>query len=364
MPPTLTVPLKKHLIMPIVNHTSLETLTRSIFKSRGCTPEVAKRVSQSLVLANLCGHDSHGVVRIASYLTNIQKGILQPAAELIVNNETDSLIVADAQHGFGQGQMPAIIERLATKASRQGVACGAMKRCGHIGQLSQWVEYAAQQGFAALLTVNDNGALQAVAPPGGIRPTLSTNPISIATPSDPHPILVDISTSIVANGKILVAHKENKQVPAGWLRDEHGRPTTDPGVRYQDPPGSLNPTGGYKGFGLGFLLDVLVSGLTGGYCPPAPTDAVPANNVLMVLWDPQHFQGAEHIVSEAVRLENFARESPLSATDHPITLPHDRSRQTKCDRRENGIPLGDEIYSQITQIANQSDITLPADWSP
>ena len=348
--------------MPIVNHTSLETLTQLIFISHGCTSEAAKQVSQSLVLSNLCGHDSHGVVRIASYLANIEQGVLQPAAELTITNETDSLVVADAQHGFGQVQMPAIIERLATKAAKQGVACGAMKRCGHIGQLSQWVEFAARQGFAALLTVNDNGALQAVAPPGGIRPTLSTNPISIATPSIPHPILVDISTSIVANGKILVAHKENKQVPDGWLRDQHGQPTTDPSVRYRDPPGSLNSTGGYKGFGLGFLLDVLVSGLTGGYCPPAPAGAVPANNVLMVLWDPQHFQGAEHIVSEAVRLEKFVRESPLLNEESPITLPHDRSRKTKEERSENGIPLGDEVYSQITQIANQNGITLPVDW--
>jgi uncharacterized oxidoreductase len=259
--------------------------------------------------------------------------------------------------------MPAIIKRLASKANAQGIACGAMKRCGHIGQLSQWVEIAANQGFAALLTVNDNGALQAVAPPGGIRPTLSTNPISVATPSDPDPILVDISTSVVANGKILVAHKENKQVPAGWLRDEHGQPTTDPAVRYQEPPGSLNPSGGYKGFGLGFLLDVLVSGLTGGYCPPAPSEAVPANNVLMVLWDPQHFQGADHIVSEAVRLEQFVRASPLLDEGSPITLPHDRSRKTKSERRNSGIPLGAEVYSQITEIATKNGISLPSDWT-
>jgi len=331
--------------------------------SHGCTSEAASQIAKSLVLANLCGHDSHGVIRIAPYLSNIARGVLQPGVELSVLHETDSLVVADAQHGFGQVQMPAIIKRLASKANAQGIACGAMKRCGHIGQLSQWVEIAANQGFAALLTVNDNGALQAVAPPGGIRPTLSTNPISVATPSDPDPILVDISTSVVANGKILVAHKENKQVPAGWLRDEHGQPTTDPAVRYQEPPGSLNPSGGYKGFGLGFLLDVLVSGLTGGYCPPAPSEAVPANNVLMVLWDPQHFQGADHIVSEAVRLEQFVRASPLLDEGSPITLPHDRSRKTKSERRNSGIPLGAEVYSQITEIATKNGISLPSDWT-
>jgi len=349
--------------MPKVNHKSLEILTQSIFMSHGCTSEAASQIAKSLVLANLCGHDSHGVIRIAPYLSNIARGVLQPGVELSVLHETDSLVVADAQHGFGQVQMPAIIKRLASKANAQGIACGAMKRCGHIGQLSQWVEIAANQGFAALLTVNDNGALQAVAPPGGIRPTLSTNPISVATPSDPDPILVDISTSVVANGKILVAHKENKQVPAGWLRDEHGQPTTDPAVRYQEPPGSLNPSGGYKGFGLGFLLDVLVSGLTGGYCPPAPSEAVPANNVLMVLWDPQHFQGADHIVSEAVRLEQFVRASPLLDEGSPITLPHDRSRKTKSERRNSGIPLGAEVYSQITEIATKNGISLPSDWT-
>lgn len=349
--------------MPRVNHTSLESLTQSIFMAHGCTAEAASQIAKSLVLANLCGHDSHGVVRIAPYLANIKRGVLQPNAELSILHETHSLVVADAQQGFGQVQMPAMIERLTSKANAQGIACGAMKRCGHIGQLSQWVEIAAHQGFAALLTVNDNGALQAVAPPGGIRPTLSTNPISIATPSDPDPILVDISTSVVANGKILVAHKENKQVPDGWLRDKHGQPTTDPAVRYQDPPGSLNPSGGYKGFGLGFLLDVLVSGLTGGYCPPAPPEAVPANNVLMVLWDPQHFQGADHIVSEAVRLEQFIRASPLLDEDSPISLPHDRSRKTNSERRTAGIPLGTEVYSQISEIAIRDGIDLPLDWT-
>ena len=109
--------------MPTVNHKSLETVTQSIFISHGCTSDAASQVAKSLVLANLCGHDSHGVVRIAPYLTNIKRGVLQPTAELAVLHETESLVVADAQHGFGQVQMPAIIERLATKANSQGISC-------------------------------------------------------------------------------------------------------------------------------------------------------------------------------------------------------------------------------------------------
>ena len=348
--------------MYTIKASTLESLTTDIFSSCQCAPEVASQVSRSLVRANLSGHESHGVIRIPSYVRDIQAGILQPNVPLSVTNETASLVVADGQHGFGQTQIPLLLDRVIPKSRNQGVACGVMNHCGHIGQLSPWVEHAADQGFAALLTVNDNGTLRAVAPPGGTRPILSTNPLAIATPGDPEAMVVDLSTSIVANGKILVAHEENQSVPEGWLLDENGAPTTDPGVRYRDPPGSLLPFGGYKGFGLALLLDILVSGLTGGYCPPAPTDAVSSNNVLLILWDPEQFHGVKHIVQEAQRLEQFIRDSPVIDPDSKITLPHDRSRRTRKKRATMGIPIGDQLHTQLTELAGELRVHLPDDW--
>ena len=199
-------------------------------------------MASSLVEANLCGHDSHGVVRIPEYADQIDRGELVPGATLKPLSETGAILVADAQFGFGQVQSIRMIDRLVPKAEAIGTASGTLRNCGHVGRLGEWAERIARQGLASLISVNDNGVLKCVAPPGGTAPCISTNPVAIGIPlGDAEPLVLDISTSAVANGKIRVALLAKEACPAGWLQDADGKPTTDPAARFADPPATILP---------------------------------------------------------------------------------------------------------------------------
>jgi len=335
----------------------------ALFRAAGVPNDDAAVVAESLVDANLRGHDSHGVVRVWDYLRQIEKGEVVAAVELRVLAETAAMLAVDAQLGFGQVQMQRVIDRLVPKARELGTATGTVVNCGHVGRLGEWVERIAAMGLAGLMAVNDNGVLQCVAPPGGVSPRISTNPIAIGVPTGGEPLVLDISTSTVANGKVKVAYLAGKECPAGWLLDHEGNPTTDPAVRFKDPRGTILPMGGeadgYKGFGLGLLLDILVGGLSGGFCPPAPPDAPGTNNVLLTVWDPLRFAGMEHFVAEADKLLAHVRGTPRKEGVDAIRLPGDRSRAVNAERLRDGITLDGKSWKRMREAAEGLGVAIP-----
>ena len=331
----------------------------AIFQAAGVPVEEADIVTTSLVGSNLRGHDSHGVVRIPRYLPQLEKGELVAGVELEVRSETPAMLCADAGFGFGMVQMTRLIDRLIEKVDVLGVACGTLSRCGHVGRLGEWAEAVAATGRAGLVTVNDNGVLKCVAPPGGVEPTVSTNPVAIGVPTGGDPLVLDISTSVVANGKILLRQTSGEPCPEGWLLDADGQPTTDPSVRFSDPRGTILPAGGYKGFGLAMLLDILVGGLSGGTCPPAPAGASGTNNVLLIIWDPGRFSGEDHFQGEADRLIAFVRGVKRRDDVEAIRLAGDRSKVTMAERLEHGIPLDAGTWSSLYEAATSLGLTPP-----
>ena len=227
------------------------------------------------------------------------------------------------------------------QGSPDGRGDGALRRSGHVGRLGEWVERAASAGLAALIAVNDNGVIRTVAPPGGTAGRISTNPIAIGVPTGRGPLVLDISTSAVANGKLKVARLEKRPVPEGWIQDANGNPTTDPHVMLADPPGSLLPFGGdqaYKGFGLGLFFDFLVGGLTGGFCPPAPPGTIECNNVLVVVWDPAGFAGAAHFAAEADKLIESVRNTPRKRVSTGSSFPATAARQPASGASPKAFP--------------------------
>lgn len=341
----------------------LTTFATALLRAAGVDADEASIVAESLVLSNLCGHDSHGVVRVPDYIEQLKVGELKTGVELRITSETAGLSVADAGFGFGQVQSRRLVEQLALKATEQGIACGTMINCGHVGRLGEWVECAAADGFAALMAVNDNGVLQCVAPPGGIEPRISTNPIAIAVPTGDEPLVLDISTSCVANGKVFVQQTAGRQCPPGWLLDADGNPTTDPSVRFTEPKGTILPMGGehgFKGFGLGFLFDILVGGLSGGFCPPERESAKMTNNVLMLLWQPELFSGKQHFINQADSLLAYIRATKRLDGVEEIRLPNDRSKSTRISRIKNGIPLDPGTWNSLVQSASVVAVNVPS----
>lgn len=338
---------------------ALRAFATKLFVAAKVPVEEATLVARSLVDSNLCGHESHGVVRVLEYLDNLERGELRTGVELRVVTRTASLLVCDGRFGFGQVQMRRLIELLEPMAREQGLACGTIRRCGHVGRLGEWVEHVARKNLAGLMSVNDNGVLMCVAPPGGVEPRLSTNPIALGVPTAAEPLVLDISTSVVANGKVRVAAVAGRECPDGWLLDANGQPTNDPAARFRDPPATILSMGGYKGFGLGLLFDILIGGLSGGFCPPAPEGEVECNNVLLIVFDPARFSGLEHFVTQSQGLCEFVRSTkPIDPTTE-IRLPNDRSRMTSEERRASGVPLDHGTWNQLTECAERLGVSVP-----
>jgi uncharacterized oxidoreductase len=341
----------------------LQDFVRRLFVTAGVSEPEAAQVAASLIESNLRGHESHGVLRVGDYLAALKTGELCGGVEWQVLTETPAVLVADGRRGFGQVLARRLVAALAAKCQTMGIACGTLKNCGHVGRLAEWVELAARGGFAAMMSVNDNGVLRCVAPPGGLAARISTNPLGLAMPTGDEPLVLDLSTSIVANGKVKARLLAGESCPPGWLQDADGNPTTDPATRFSDQPGTLLPLGseshGYKGFGLGLLLDVLIGGLSGGSCPPAGPSEIGTNNVVMVLWDPARFAGTSHFLSEADKLIDYVRSTPRKPGVDAITLPGDRSAAMRRERLANGIPLDPGTWSMLCDAAKELGVQHP-----
>ncbi|NOX54490.1 MAG: Ldh family oxidoreductase, partial [Planctomycetes bacterium] len=165
--------------MPVFSENTLRDFAQRLLEAGGVPAEKATIVANSLVLANLCGYDSHGVMRIPFYVANIEAGRLQPEADLRIERETPAVIVGDGGWGMGQVICRQMLDRLFQKAAVLGIASGSLRRTGHIGRLGEYAEWAAEHGMVTLLCCNNHGAAQRVAPIGGKRPRLGTNPMCI-----------------------------------------------------------------------------------------------------------------------------------------------------------------------------------------
>ncbi|MBI3863643.1 MAG: Ldh family oxidoreductase [Planctomycetia bacterium] len=340
----------------------LRDFVSRLFAAAGAPGDEADVVAASLVESGLRGYDSHGIVLARWYLSQIKNGEVVPGAPFTIVHETTSQVSADGGLGFGQVQCARFVDCVSSKAREAGLAGGSMRRSGHVGRLGEWVERATAHGLAALIAVNDNGVIRTVAPPGGTQGRISTNPIAIAVPTGGEPLVLDISTSAVANGKLRIARVENRRVPLGWIQDAEGNPTTDPNVMLADPPGALLPFGGdqaYKGFGLGLVFDILTAGLAGGMCPPAPPGTQEWNNVLLVVWDPARFAGAGHFAAEADKLIAEVRGTRRKRGVDRIQLPGDRSAEIRRQRLATGIPVTDEVLGQLTHVAAKLGVAPP-----
>jgi uncharacterized oxidoreductase len=348
--------------MPVVRAEVLEEFARSLLSAAGIPSEHARIVAESLVGANLRGHDSHGVMRIPYYVAAVQDGRLHPGAPLVVQSETPAVLVCDAGWGLGQVQARRLLERLIPKAKSMGVAAGAMQATGHIGRVGEYAEVAAREGLASLALVNTHGAAPRVAPPGGKRPRLGTNPLCVGVPTGADPIVLDFGTSATAEGKVRVKRIAGELCPPGWLLDPDGRPTRDPNLLYGDPPGSILPMGGdqaYKGFGLGLVIDMLAGGLSGGWCARPNPEPGLGNDAVFILLAPALFGGWEHFLTEVTGVARHVRNCPTAEGVREILLPGDPERRTLAERSRQGIPLDAGNWTQLAKLADKLGVAVP-----
>jgi uncharacterized oxidoreductase len=351
--------------VPTISEADLLRFAQDLLQTGGIAAANAAVVADSLVQANLRGHDSHGVMRIPFYVAKVKDGSVNPAAGLTLEKESGAVIVGDGGWGLGQVLVRDLMSRLIAKAKNTGIACGTLKRAAHIGRLGEYAEIAAKQGMASMICANTHGAAQRVAPVGAKRPRLGTNPLCLGMPGgEQGPFVFDIGTSATAEGKVRVKKIAGMPVPLGWILDADGKPTTDPNQLYGDPPGSILPMGGdqaYKGFGLAYMIEIMSGGFSGGSCALPNGPAPVGNCAFFVVWNPEFFGGgAEHLLKEVGRLEQYVRDVPLIEGVDAIQLPGDPERKTLAQRQANGIPLDDGNWKALVDMAKQQNVTIPA----
>jgi LDH2 family malate/lactate/ureidoglycolate dehydrogenase len=348
--------------MPRVRARGLRTLSRCIFEALLVPREEAAWVAKLLVRADLVGHDSQGVMRIPQYARAIQSALVQPGAVGEIAEESPSMALINGHGGFGQIVARRAMALAIRKAQETKISSVGAYNLYHVGRLADYTRMAAEQDLVGIMMVNGGDSSPLVAPFGGTAGRLGTNPLSMAFPVNGGvPFILDMATSVVAEGQVHVKRLRGEQLPEGWLLDHQGRPTTDPHALYQEPRGALLPLGGsvgYKGFGLAMVVEILSGILARGGYAGQGADYL-ANGTFMIVIDISAFVEPSEFRAEIEDLLSYIKSAPLAPGVEAILYPGEPEALEQQRRERDGIPVDDETWQQITALAQELGIPLP-----
>ncbi|MGI9148031.1 MAG: Ldh family oxidoreductase [Chloroflexota bacterium] len=331
--------------MPHIAPDQLRSLARDIFVGGGVPLESASQVADSLVDANLAGHDSHGVIRVPSYVQLVREGRVMAIAQPELVHETSSTGVVDGHWAFGQLTARQSMAIAIAKAKDSGVAAVSAVACNHIGRLGEWVEMAAAEGLIGFATVSMYGLGLAAAPHGGAGRAMSTNPIAFGVPSTKRGnVVTDFATTTVAEGKLQVARAKGVEVPPGCILDAKGQPSTSPQDFYDG--GALLPFGAHKGYGLAVVSQLLSLALTGALGVPQGEFS---SGAFFLCIDPGAF-GARAAYSQAADyLLGQIKSVPPAPGFDEVLLPGEPEQRSRAARAE-GIPIDDVTWAKLQDL--------------
>ena len=335
----------------------LQAFVAAILRDCGSLPPEAEAVAANLVMANLSGHDSHGVGMVPRYVDAVKEGGLRPNTSVRTVLDTGTLLTLDGQRGYGQVVGAQAMEEGIARAKAHGSCVMTLAHAHHLGRIGHFAEMAVAQGLVSLHFVNVLSR-PVVAPWGGGDGRFGTNPCCIGVPlAGEAPFVLDFATSRVAQGKMRVAHNEGRRVEPGHLIDEHGRPTTDPGVvvvpQSNGLLGALLTFGEHKGFGMAMACELLGGALTGGGTWHGEADGRRAvlNGMLTVLINPEHLGTRAAFEQEAQAFFEWVRQSPAGAGHEGVLLAGEPERQARAERARTGIVIDDTTWSELEQSA-------------
>ena len=335
----------------------LERLAAAILVGAGASDGEAASVAHYLVRSDLVGHASHGVLRVKQYVEQIGKKQIVCRVTPQLVNEGPGFAVLEGGLGFGQIGAAHATRLACDKAATQGIAMVALRNSAHVGRLGDWVELAAERGCASFHFVNTLAA-PTVAPWGGKERRLSTNPLAWGMPVEgAEPIVVDLTTSVVAEGKVRLARAAGKKIPAGWIVDREGQSSTDPNDLYNG--GALLPLGGldagHKGYALSLMVDLMAGAISGGGASGADRK-INCNNFTVIAIDTTRLSADRAVENEAAQFADWIRSATPADSSRPVLLPGDVERANLERHRRDGIPLDDGVLTALRDAATASGL--------
>jgi uncharacterized oxidoreductase len=331
--------------MPTIAPDELRSLGRDIFVGAGVPSESARQVADSLVDANLAGHDSHGVIRVPSYVELVREGRVVATAQPELVHETASIGVVDGHWAFGQLTARQSMAIAVGKAQDCGIAAVSARACNHIGRVGEWVEMAAAEGLIGFVTVSMHGLGLAAAPHGGAERAMSTNPIAFGLPSATRGnVVADFATTTVAEGKLQVARAKGIAVPPGCIIDAHGQPSTSPQDFYDG--GALLPFGAHKGYGLAVVSQLLSLALTGALAAPQGEFS---SGAFFVCVDPGAFGPPAAYGESADQLLGQIKSVRPAPGFEAVLLPGEPEQRARATRAD-GVPVDDVTWGKLEEL--------------
>ncbi len=345
----------------VIEAAVMRRVLQAIFARAGCSADEATRVADNLVGANLRGHDSHGVIRTPRYVEWLQDGLMYANQTIRMEKENDVLAIIDGAYGFGQSVGEQAVDVGIAKAKQRGIAVTALKNAGHLGRIGEWAERAAASNVASIHMVNVRGSLL-VAPFGGVERRGSTSPFCIGIPlPDGDHIVHDFATSLVAEGKALVALRGGKPLPHGAIITAEGELTSDPTPlygelergRYPNPnlgPGALCGFGLHKGSGLNFFMEMMGGALTGsGVSAVLDEDKLRpfCNGMLSIFMAVEFFHEDDWMTREINAYVEFYKSAKPSEPNGEVLIPGEKEKRTMAERAVSGLPLSADAWADI-----------------
>ncbi len=324
-----------------------DLINAAFLASKTSEPNAAS-VSDALTAAEALGQTGHGLRRVTAYCAQARSGKVDGFADPTAERTAPSVVLVDAAHGFAYPAIDKALELLPPIAREQGIALAGIRRSHHCGVMGVVVERLADAGLVALMVANTPGA---IAPWGGRTPLFGTNPIAFGAPLEAQaPLVIDLSLSRVARGKIMAAGQKGEAIPEGWALDADGNPTTDPKAALA---GTMVPIGDAKGTALALMVEMLAAGLIGAnYAYEASSffDAEgppPGVGQTIIAIDPARFGGVD-------ALARFAEMADKVSSDSGARLPGRRRQSLRSAAAEAGIEVDAALIAEIEAIATKS----------
>jgi len=304
----------------------------------------AEHVAHALTAAEADGIRSHGASRLPAYAAQARSGKISGHAEPALRRCATAALHIDAQNGFAYPALSLAIEELTTLTKESGIAAAAISRSHHFGVAGYHVERIAQRGMVGMLFGNSP---KAIAPWGGTQPLFGTNPIAFAVPRhEQSPMVIDLSLSKVARGKIMVAAQRGESIPDDWALDESGVPTTDAQHALR---GAMLPMGDAKGYALVLMVEILAAALTGsnfGFEASSFFDAQgapPGVGQFLISIDPVAMSNGQFAQRMTALFNEIAKQPGAR-------LPGERRLQLRERTQRNGIDIDSELYQRIVTL--------------
>ncbi|ADL08628.1 Ldh family oxidoreductase [Thermosediminibacter oceani] len=342
----------------IIDADKLKKLEIEIFKKTGFKEQDAKIIAESLIYSDLRGIESHGISNLPIYVKRAKLGLYNLSGDInVLNLDKDiPLLLIDGNNTMGQIAAYKSVEPLLNKAKKSGIAAAFIGRTNHCGSLGFYGNIVADNGCIFIGMTN---APASMAPWGGKVKFVGTNPLCITIPYNDQVINLDMATSTVAKGKIYVELSKGNKIPDNWALNADGKPTTDPKEALK---GTLYPLGGYKGFGLAMLIDIIAGLLTGSSWGPDvgslhnALDRGQDLGIVFIAINISELMPINEYNEKITRYIEKMKSVPKSDDNNEIMFPGEPELRRIEERLKNGVPINDQTYEEVIKIAKEYDI--------